>query len=353
MKILCVESRDYYSSIIDDYTFENSDIEFEGHRYYKESGNFFLRYDAILSIQYLWPVCNLIIFKANSVGVNTFLLTDGIVEWNNCFNHSEVLKCKNRLFSSIFHVHFLCPGAFESSFIHESSCSYTPKKIIPVGYTTKMRPNSKKRILLTTANSAYFDNEEMHRLIDIMKNIASESIKNENVELIIRVFDEHILDALADFDFFNDIKTPFNDLLVNVDAVISTPSSIILTSMLSKKPTCQIIYRDSPLLLQSGWMIHGSTNVQITLNDISESNMERMQYQNFVVENNYKNSSLIDLVEFKSNSKFGSSNAIIDKELLRMLESPWNLNVEFFVRKTNKNLKLFIKSLILVFNGKR
>ncbi|CAH6918338.1 conserved hypothetical protein [Vibrio chagasii] len=348
MRILCVEPKEYFIDIIDNDSLNDIDVEFDGYKFYGKNTNWFNKYDAVLSVQYLWPVSNIVVSKSKAAGIPTYLLTDGIIEWNNCFYHPAVLKSKKRLFQYILHDFVLCPGDYESSFISDRSFSYLPKKL-QINEKIMNNDARRARVLLTTANSAYFDERELTEIIYLL-NLTINQLKKLGVEFILRVFDESILQGIHNLhgsDIENDVKNTFEHVLSKVSSVITTPSSIVVTSMLADKPTCQLIYRDSPLFLQSGWMIHRSCDLKSTLLELINSNPERMSFQRNILKKNYRTMPLSKVIE-KGNSKFTMKDGSFDinNEYRSMLESPYNINIEFFLRSLVKKFKLIKSRLI-------
>lgn len=337
MKYLFLEEAKYYKGILGaDWLDKNKElIEFSGARHYKKNICFFKKYTAVISIQYLWPLCNLVIFKANSAGVKTILFTDGIIEWENCHKNPYVLKSGLSLYSPVIHQVFACPGKFESSFFHKNSIAFTPQKITPKKVHHRMSGNDIKTILLTTANTPYFSEEERCRLKTIIREI---TIKCPH-KLVLRVFDSTLIDFEEAKLLRNETSIPFEDVLNEVDAVISTPSSVILTSMLSGKPTGQIIYRDAPIFLQSGWMIHQSCDITQTLNSMASAEKERMSYQEKIISYNYPSEEIEAVLAGAPDTSHEKIKFVYNNTLLRIVESPFNINFEMLARRVFHTFK--------------
>ena len=124
-----------------------------------------------------------------------------------------------------------------------------------------------------------------------------------------------------------------------VDCVISTPSSIVLTAMLHDFPVCQLIYRDTPLLLQSGWMMHKSSDIDNTIQTMLTASEERMCFQRKQVSDNYVDCDVF--FEIKSRDIFSTpiTDEFLNTEAMRLLNSPFNFNFEYMIRKAYRYLK--------------
>lgn len=342
MKILFVEPEYLYKGIFSIEAGSNVEFEYNGYKLYSKGALEFSRYDAVVSMQYLWPLSNVVILKAKKFGVPTYLITDGIIEWENCYSHRAVKKSKQRLFSVMFHDYIVCPGIFEGQFINERqiNLSYLPKKVFPEVMNSSRKKNSTKVVLVTTANTAYFNDGELIELARLINEILDYQKKSmEKFEVKLRVFDEALLARLNMDGFENDIESSFNELINDVDALITTPSTIVLTSMLNDIATCQLIYRNSPMFVQSGWMYHGSCDFEYVINGMLNRDAERLAYQRKVLKENYPSSDLSEII-LNGNSCFSKRSTDSDEseQYLNMLESPFNLNVEYFIRKVHRKV---------------
>ncbi|CAH6857124.1 conserved hypothetical protein [Vibrio chagasii] len=346
MRILCAEDKSYYTNILDHQFITEHDIDYNGASF---SSDFdcIKRYDVVISIQYLWDMCNLLIVNAKCNGVKTVLLTDGIVEWNNCFHHPAVIKHNNPLFSEIIHDVVLTPSNDVTRLINNtfSNLGYTPKKV-RYNVLEEKTVDGNFDVLITTANSAYFNEVEFINLSKIIVAII-ESAHFYEKKVALRIYDKRLLHELSSFNLPNIIECSFNEFIELSDVVISTPSSVVLTSMVAKKKTCQMIYRDSPLLLQSGWMIHHSTNIKDTIASLLHPTQEqakeqgaRLRYQESVVQDHSNVNLVLSLENVDRNGLFVNrrENHEVDV-LLKLLNSPFNFNIEFRMRKLVRWIK--------------
>ncbi|TVU75453.1 hypothetical protein FQP87_11245 [Vibrio tasmaniensis] len=342
MRILCAEDESYYKNILDDEFIEKHDIDYNGALFYSNFEHI-KKYDIVISIQYLWDICNLLIVNAKINGIKTVLLTDGIVEWNNCFHHHAVINHNNILFSEIIHDVVLTPSNNVTGLINNKlkSFGYTPKKV-RYNISEEKTVDGDFDILITTANSAYFNEVEFINLSKLIVSIIESAILYDK-KIALRIYDKKLLNELSPFKLPNITECSFNEFIGLSDVVVSTPSSVVLTSMIAKKKTCQMIYRDSPLLLQSGWMIHHSTNITDTIASLLNPTQEqefRLRYQESVVQDHNNFNLDLPVEDLNSNGLFVNlSEANEINILLKLLNSPFNFNIEFRIRKLVKWIK--------------
>ncbi|GAM73846.1 hypothetical protein JCM19241_5042 [Vibrio ishigakensis] len=358
MKILFIEPKHYFKNILDDKLVESEDAEFEGYRYYKKESGFFCNYDLVVSIQYLFGICNVVLFKARQVGIPTVLITDGIIDWNNNNQHPKVILNKNPLFSNMTAEYLACPGEFESKFFGgHKSFQFLPKRAIPSNMhnnttiESKVVKNSNSFVvMITTANTAYFNDAEKSRLLDLIKLTIDKFNDHENVTIYTRIFDQSLVADLGEYNLENVTSNSFEEACEQADVIITTPSSISLTAMLMNKPVAQLIYRDAPLLLQSGWNIHQSCDFDSMCESILSKDAERMRYQSEMVKLNYNHNTdfLKQITKLTTESEKCDNFTPprdINKYLMQTLESPYNINLEFGLRRLQRSLVQKIKFL--------
>ena len=143
MKLLFLEDERYFTGIFGSNWIQanRANIEFSGYKYYKRPIAFFSRYTCIISVQYLWPLCNIIVIKARAAGINTVLVADGIIDWANCTKNHFALESRLQLYNPIIHDTFLCPGLFEGKFLCGKSIQFIPHKVLPQEPDNKTQQN--------------------------------------------------------------------------------------------------------------------------------------------------------------------------------------------------------------------
>ena len=193
-------------------------------------------------------------------------------------------------------------------------------------------------LLLTTASTPYFDPDEKKRLQFLIKEIVSVP----NIRIILRIFDKSLLNFEEAKQFHNEIDKPFEQLVQEVSAVITTPSSVALTSMLAGKPTCQIIYRDMPLLMQSGWILHASCNIRETIESLLLAEESRLEFQRKIVSHNYPETDWETSLTLPGNEN-SDIKKILENSCIRISESPFNFNFEMPLRRIRQWLRKKIK----------
>lgn len=197
----------------------------------------------------------------------------------------------------------------------------------------------KEKVLITTANNAYFDEIEKVQLVNLLKKVVLE-LKELKIDYIFRIFDEHLINELNIHSNENFNSGTFEEVLKKITSVITTPSSITLTSMYHKRSVGQLIYRDTPLLVQSGWNISLAYPIKLTLKSLIKNESERISFQDNILKNY--------IVDKNPDELFKESLACIDnrkmeifinKNLKNIIDSKYNFNIENLARKIYSVLK--------------
>lgn len=340
-KLLFAEARSYYDSlgILNDIDNDKFDMVFDGAKNYKIKDEDLKKYDYVISYLYTNPLSNLLIIKAKRNDIKTLLISDGIFDWNNAFENTMQKKYNLKLYHPIIHDHFLVVGDCEKDYFEKlgvKSSTFIPNRIISNKDIIKLP--IKDKILITTANTAYFNQSEKTSLINLLKDVIK-SISELNIDVIYRIFDDDLVRILQVKDEDNFKEGSFEETLKNASCVITTPSSICINSMYHGRSVGMLLYRDSPLFMQTGWLIHNSANIQSTILSMLARDSDRIMYQNYQVSNYVNDNNLSDLLTVE-NIKLTEDvvNKFVNQNYENLLNSRFNLNFEYFMR--NRYLKL-------------
>jgi hypothetical protein len=357
-KILFAEDKKYYINLGVINYFDRSKyiLEFNGMKYYKISDKEIKEYSAVVSFNYTSPLVNFLILKAKKNGIKTILMSDGIIDWANLFDNPKQKKYDIDLYHPIIHDYFFCLGEEEKDyfdFLGNNTEQYMLNRIIPNKDKLDL-PNNEK-FLITTANTAYFNDSERDHLEKILKKVIK-ILDEMNINYIFRIFDEYLINNLDIQSENNYDEGNFDSVLSKVDFVITTPSSITINAMYHDRPVAQLIYRDTPMFVQSGWNINMGNNIEQTINSLLKKDKNRINFQNWQVEKYINVKSEKKMIDVLDSDDINGSNKIenfININLYNLINSKYNFNLEYFVRKVYlkfKKNKYFKKLLNIIDN---
>lgn len=281
-KILFVEPYEYYERL----GLERKDCFYFGIPTFSLSLKRYLnQFDIVVTCIDHSRLSKFVVCLARSIGKKTILIMDGTYDFCNSVCHPYLKKVKRQILQYKIYDLILTPDYDFSNYLRMSASliKYIPKhmKVIGSSYEKKTESSS---ILITTANTAYFNNEEFCRLTSIIKKILKE-LYDINVIVKLRVFDNKLLSCLYD-DFpgiENLVNSDLSDVLNQIDGVISTPSSVVVSSVMANLPTCVLLYRDFPYEHPAGWVLHEGLDIKNTVRSMLSRDIHRMNYQSRMI----------------------------------------------------------------------
>lgn len=338
LKILFAERESFYRNLglVDN---PNYQYHFDGMRLYKKKIDYLSKYDLFICAFYTLPHNSILTIKFNSLRIKTILVCDGIIDISNALNNPMVKKYNLIQFFPILQDYFIFPYSEEIYLFNEyvRTINYMPDRII--SKKEKLPIPSEKKILITTANTAYFNEDEYSNLIALLKEILN-YLNNKQISYSIRIFDKLILNDIYNLvkNIKNDVDRTFEDTLLDYSSVISTPSSIIITSMYHNRSVGQLIYRDTPQIMQSGWLFPNINIFKSSFFDFINLNTERMSIQEKILagylnKQETLNSAISKVISDRT--EIDKKNIIdhINQQQFNMINSVFNFNIEWFFRK--------------------
>jgi len=246
----------------------------------------------VISKSYLRPPVHRWIFEARRRGIPTLLLVDGPLEWSNVYRSPSLRRRmgagQSGLFEPIIHDAVAGIGSSQIRWIDDRNAgrgielmSYSNHRI-----RTRTRPIGDPErageldFLVTTARRPYFDEAERQALTRCLLD-ACEALSAGGYRYALRLFDRPLREALRRRrpDLQMESKGSFTAALARTACVIGTPSSVLLEAMQHGKPTGTLIFRDTPLFYQTGWLLGGKSDWRASLESMLRREPERMEFQ--------------------------------------------------------------------------
>ena len=289
-KVLFIQSEFDFNQFYDKDIFPNTDdVEFEGIKYLNKENKFFSKYSKIYSCDYGDELAFSIIKKAKSINVDTYLLMDGIYDWANIHLNPKLSEKTISFDINSYNIVY-CVDNHSASYltsIGANTSLYKPSRIFNLNLKTEIKTNkilssTKKKILLTTSNTPYFNENEFDRIINIFKSIIEWS-KVNSVDIYFRIYNSKILSELNIKDELNLTEGSIETYIKKIDLLITTPSSISATAIMLDKPAIHIIYRDTPITFQSAWQIFNTEMIDEVLKSALSRDKKRMTHQKSII----------------------------------------------------------------------
>lgn len=354
-RVIFLESEGFYSDLLDTTFFYGCDLSFDGARKYKDF-KYFSNFDLVVYTIYSSCLYNKIIFDCYINEVKTLLLFDGIAEFSNFTNNKRISKLNFDNYHPIIADNLAVVGESAKKYFEEYGVkvlNHLPPRVNTMSDGVYCCNDQVFDFLITTANTAYYNDSEKGLLLKLLEAVVAE-LSNLGVSFCFRVFDESISEYLKISEDINFIDGDFNSCLKRVRCVVTTPSSIMLDSMVQGRPVGLLLYRDSPLFIQSGWSIFLGSNLSDTFLSMMSKDKKRMTFQKCQVRENLQSFTAKNAELSKS---YFDRKEVVDfynQNLNNLISSKFNINFEYFFRKLYWKLKRkrifkFIKKIISLF----
>ena len=219
-------------------------------------------------------------------GVATLYLIDGILEWRNAWvNRPDEPACPFTM-RPVLCDKVACIGAAQGRVLNSWG---NAGKVEVVGIPRLERLNGLNkrsrgadepfRLMVATAKCPSYTESDYENLRRSLTDIRDATNRAKDLEVVWRL--------TADWDKKLGIKNCLTSVqgeelatqLTTVDALVTTPSTTALESMLLELPTAIVDYNNCPGYFQSAWTITAANQVTPQINELRSPSNEKMLYQ--------------------------------------------------------------------------
>ncbi|EOV3437946.1 hypothetical protein ACOW85_001312 [Vibrio parahaemolyticus] len=280
MKILFLESKNAIERLVSKEALQDCEFEFTyyGEKKYAFRLSGLKKYDLIVNSNYSNALHIKMVYYAKKKGISTVLLQDGVYDWANSYVNNKI-----PLYDVVFHDLFLFFGTDRERKLLEGNTinsrkvlKYVPRYIPKYG---KLMKDKKYDFLITTANSAYFNEQEFVALTQVIKRTIQE-LDNCGLTYKLRIFDRKLVEALSlKNEVFNDTDCCFEESVSDVRAMITSKSTVTIEALYLDLPVAEFVYRNTPILSSPAWCIHEAIDYATTFKSMLSGEISRMNYQ--------------------------------------------------------------------------
>jgi hypothetical protein len=226
--------------------------------------------------------------------VATLYLIDGVLEWRNAWeNRPEEPACPFTMRPILCHK-AACIGLSQARVL-DSWGNREKLEIVGIPRFDRLRGLTKRqpsggnfRVLVMTAKVPGFTSEQMKRtrqsLLDLKhwfeeENKQRQRFPDRNVEVIWRLTAGLAGEIEVENRLSEITGTELLDQLLQVDAVISTPSTAMLEAMLLDLPVASLDYHQCPSYLQNTWTITHRETISQIMRELADPPEAKMFFQ--------------------------------------------------------------------------
>lgn len=225
----------------------------------------------------------------SKLGVAILLIRDGILEWRMVWDR----PCsQERPLSQMFlSDKVACLGNADAR-IMESWGNVGKCEIVGCsrfddliksrrGLRSEPIQNRPLKLLIMTAKTPGFTTDQIEITYKSLSDL-NDFLKNRtDIEVIWRITQKLHRRLGVKNTVKNVLSNELHDILKEVDAVITTPSTAMLESMLSGSPVALLDYHNCPHYVPAAWRITCKEQIESVLQDLKNVPLERMLYQEY------------------------------------------------------------------------
>lgn len=241
---------------------------------------------------YRWEELSVLrtILKENRTPI--LILADGILEYRNTWQHSGLPD--GSIFQPLFGHKLACIGAGQARLLESWGNAGRCEVVgMPAFDSVQSLPppdhdNGTLRLLVATATTPAFDEKQRQVLIQsliLLRDFAQTQklSTGRKIEVSWRI-KEDLSTAIGVEATDETSRPPLPQALASVDAVITTPSTLYLESVLHGRPTAVLDFHNSPAYVPTAWHISAAEHIRPTIEDLAKPPQSKIQFQQFILE---------------------------------------------------------------------
>ncbi len=250
----------------------------------------------ITHMHYSWEELSILRrVQERSPRLPVLILSDGILEYRNTWEHPELPE--GSLFQPLFGHKIACIGKSQVRAIEawgnlgRCECGGLPRlDAVVAAKPPKVNREGTFKLLIATANTPAFDDDQRKTVVDSLTHLkriidANTVINGRDVEVVWRLtsgLDEEIGLPVPE----KGKKPSLLSVIDKVDAVITTPSTLYLESVLKKRPTAILDFHNTPMYVSSAWSISAPAHTRQTLLELESPPAPKMLFQEAALQDN-------------------------------------------------------------------
>jgi chaperonin cofactor prefoldin len=237
--------------------------------------------------------------------VPILILADGVLEYRNTWENPGVAD--SSVFQPVIGHKLACIGKAQARTVEAwgnvGKCEVVglPRldeaangEYLPVRTSGLARPF---RILVATANTPAFTQTQRDNLVESLRLVRqrfdlNDTVNGRPVEVTWRLTDgleneiglENLNRSQPENPYSDQTPIPIADAIELADAVITTPSTLYLESVMKRRPTAILDFNNSPAYVPSAWTINAPLHLNPVIKELENPPAAKMLFQRTVLE---------------------------------------------------------------------
>ncbi len=236
---------------------------------------------------YRWEEISILRRVVDQDKVPVLILADGILEYRNSFEHPGLAD--GAMFQPLIGHKLACIGRSQARFVEAwgnvGKCEVIGMPCFDNWIENRRNPSpagGSFELMVATARSPYFDDMQRDETIAALSDLQSwlhenKKIDEREINVRWRLTDE--LHQELRVPKSHDRKTPVQQTLDTVDAVITTPSTLQLEAALNQLPVAILDYHNCPVLAPMAWSISSGGQIGPVVSQLVQPPPSKMLVQ--------------------------------------------------------------------------
>lgn len=243
---------------------------------------------------YRWEDLHVLRSVVTDSNVPVLVLSDGVLEYRNTWLNPGISE--GSVFQPLMGHKLACLGHGQARAVESwgnlGKCEIVGMpRLDNVGPSTRIKQPSDGtfRLLIATANTPAFDDDQRGKVIESLKDIkhwlsSNTRLGDRTIEVTWRLTDgmdrELGLESADEDEDEIPVEPPrMMNVLDQVDAVITTPSTVYVEACFKELPVALLDYTNCPQYIPSAWSITASNHIEPVIAELSDPPPPRMQFQ--------------------------------------------------------------------------
>jgi hypothetical protein len=231
------------------------------------------------------------ILQQNQIPI--LILSDGILEYRNTWEHPDLVD--GSIFQPLFGHKLACIGRGQARVV-ESWGNLGRCEVVGLPRLDQVDAHSIPgvnqtgpfRVLIATANTPAFDARQRETVVESLNHMkrwidANANVDDRPLEITWRLSDGLESEIGVGDGLDPEDRPPIGSVIENVDAVITTPSTMYLESVLRQRPTALLDFHNSPHYVTAAWTINGPEQLGGVMSELASPSPHKMMFQQFVL----------------------------------------------------------------------
>ncbi len=246
----------------------------------------------ITHMHYRWEEIQTLrrVFEESRVPI--LVLSDGILEYRNSWEHPDLPD--GAMFQPVIGHKLACIGRGQVRMVESwgnvGKCELVglPRLDAATEHISPINTEGSFRLLIATASTPAFNEEQRAAVIESLSHIKERLEKNPRAngrltEVTWRLTDDLENEIGVPMDGDPETRPSLSDAIDRSDAVITTPSTLYLESLLKKRPTAILDFHNAPQYVSGAWLINAPKHFNWILKELANPPPAKMLFQQAVL----------------------------------------------------------------------